>query len=187
MREVAAARVVDCGAHGGDAHRGGQYDGFEKLALIAGQAYPHSRRTYQSGLFRCNPTPDWYHFEGWPLRWGLGVLQGMTAAHDAIRAKVGAAGVVPAIEPSFMAPGLGPWRPDMAPYVDERGDLIDLGLEWHAKILQRIEITNTLVNAYNTISPVTMPTYAADYWFGARDGRHCAAARYGHTSRIRST
>ena len=54
---------------------------------------------------------------------------------------------LPATEPSFMSPGLGPWRPDMAPYVDERGDLVDLGLEWHAKILQRIELTDTLVNA----------------------------------------
>ena len=164
-----------------------QYDGFEKLALIAGQDFPHSSRTYQSGLYRGNPTPDWYHFEGWPLRWGLGVLQGMTAARDAIAEKVASPDRIPAIEPSFMAPGLGPWRPDMAPYVDERGDLIDLGLEWHAKILQRIEITNTLVNAYNTlISPVTMPTpYAADYWFGGLvTGGIAPQPRYGHTSRI---
>ena len=46
-----------------------------------------------------------------------------------------------AVECSFMAPGLGPWRPDMAPYVDEHGaDLVALGLEWHAKMLLRIEI-----------------------------------------------
>ena len=104
----------------------------------------------------------------WPLRWGLGVLQGMTAAHDAILAKVGPAGVVPAIEPSFMAPGLGPWRPDMAPYVDERGDLLDLGLEWHAKLLQRIELTGTLVNAYSTHlnRDSTPDAYPVDYWLG---------------------
>ena len=163
-----------------------QYDGFEKLALIAGQDFPHSSRTYQSGLYRGNPTPDWYHFEGWPLRWGLGVLQGMTAARDLMAAKLSAARI-PAIEPSFMAPGLGPWRPDMAPYVDERGDLLDLGLEWHAKLLQRIELTGTLVNAYNSpISPLTTTTpFLADYWFGGLvSGGIAPQPRYGHTMRI---
>ena len=42
-----------------------QYDGFEKLALIAGQDFPHSSATYQSGMYRGLPTPDWYHFEGY--------------------------------------------------------------------------------------------------------------------------
>ena len=65
---------------------------------------------------------------------------------------------VPATEASFTNPGAYPWRQDMVPYVDERyrvdaaGDsaLVSLGLEWHAKLLQRIELTGTLVNAYNT-------------------------------------
>ena len=53
----------------------------------------------------------------------------------------------------------------MAPYVDERGDLLDLGLEWHGKMLQRIELTYTLVNAYYT--KVRTPTvYEANYWYG---------------------
>jgi hypothetical protein len=48
-----------------------------------------------------------------------------------------------------MAPGLGPWRPDMAPYVDEHGpDLVKLGLEWHSKMLLRIEIAGTIINSY---------------------------------------
>jgi hypothetical protein len=83
-----------------------RYDGFEKMALIAGQDFDHSKQTWTSGLYRGHPTPDWYHFEGWPLRWGLGVLQAMTLAHDAMR-------IDTAVEASFMAPGLGPWRPDM--------------------------------------------------------------------------
>ena len=46
-----------------------------------------------------------------------------------------------------MMPGLGPWRFDMAPYMDERGpDLVSLGLEWHAKMLLRMEISGTLIN-----------------------------------------
>ena len=40
----------------------------------------------------------------------------------------------PAVECSFMSPGLYHGT-DMAPYVDERGDFVQLGLEWHPKIL----------------------------------------------------
>ena len=47
-----------------------QYDGFEKLQLIAGEDFGHSIQTFSSGMWRGNPTPDWYHYEGWPLRWG---------------------------------------------------------------------------------------------------------------------
>eukprot|EP01047_Picozoa_sp_COSAG01_P043712 COSAG01_NODE_3900_length_5564_cov_6.249405_2_plen_479_part_00 len=36
-----------------------QYDGFEKLQLIAGQDFGHSSKTFSSGLWRGNPTPDW--------------------------------------------------------------------------------------------------------------------------------
>ena len=34
-----------------------QYDGFEKLQLIAGQDFSHSSKTFSSGLWRGNPTP----------------------------------------------------------------------------------------------------------------------------------
>ena len=68
-------------------------DGFEKLNLIAGEDFGHSNATWSSGLYRGHPTPDWYHFEGWPLRWGLGVLRGMSAAHDELIAAVPASRV----------------------------------------------------------------------------------------------
>lgn len=121
-----------------------QYDGFEKLQLIAGQDFGHSSKTFSSGLWRGHSTPDWYHYEGWPLRWGIGILQGIEAAHQGMNDQT-------AVECSFMAPGLGPWRPDMAPYVDEHGpDFVQLGLEWHSKMLLRIEIAGTMINSYDT-------------------------------------
>jgi hypothetical protein len=36
-----------------------QYDGFEKLQLIAGQDFQHSAKTWTSGMWRGDPTPDW--------------------------------------------------------------------------------------------------------------------------------
>ena len=132
-----------------------QYDGFEKLQLIAGQDFGHSSKTFSSGLWRGNPTPDWYHYEGWPLRWGIGILQGIEAAHDSMNDQT-------AVECSFMAPGLGPWRPDMAPYVDEHPGLVKLGLEWHSKMLLRIEIAGTIINSYDTY----MSRYEEDGAFG---------------------
>lgn len=132
-----------------------QYDGFEKLQLIAGQDFGHSSKTFDSGLWRGNPTPDWYHYEGWPLRWGIGILQGIEAAHSGMNSNT-------AVECSFMAPGLGPWRPDMAPYVDEHPGLVKLGLEWHSKMLLRIEIAGTIINSYDTY----MARYEEDGTFG---------------------
>ena len=47
----------------------------------------------------------------------------------------------------------------MMPYVDERLDrntshhpngYVELGLQWHTKLLLRTELTGTIVNAYNT-------------------------------------
>lgn len=39
----------------------------------------------------------------------------------------------------------------MAPYVDEHGpDLVRLGMEWHSKMLLRIEIAGTIINSYDT-------------------------------------
>ena len=36
-------------------------------------------------------------------------------------------------------------------YVDEHGpDLVALGLEWHSKMLLRIEIAGTIINSYDT-------------------------------------
>jgi len=63
------------------------------------------------------------------MRWGQGILQGIELTRRLMSNAT-------AVECSFMAPGLGPWRPDMAPYVDERGpDMYALGLEWHGKML----------------------------------------------------
>jgi hypothetical protein len=68
------------------------------LQLIAGQDFTHSTQTFSSGLYRGNPTPDWYHYEGWPLRWGLGIMQGIEEAHQQMNSNT-------AVECSFMAPG----------------------------------------------------------------------------------
>jgi hypothetical protein len=73
---------------------------------------------------------------GWPLLWGQGVL---TAMEDVMALTNNNT----AVECSFMAPGLGPWRPDMVPYVDESDEngLVGLGLEWHPKMMFRTEIS----------------------------------------------
>ena len=76
---------------------------FEKLQLIAGMDFPHSSATYQSGMYRGHPTPDWYHFEGWPLRWGLGVAQGMLDTR--LKTLATSPYPVPATEASFTNPG----------------------------------------------------------------------------------
>ena len=56
-----------------------------------------------------------------------------------------------AVECSFMAPGLGAWRPAMAPYVDEKDwDLVTLGLQWHPKMLIRTALSGVVINPYNT-------------------------------------
>lgn len=146
-----------------------QYDGFEKLQLIAALDFAHSAKTATSGLFRGPPTPDWYHYQGWPLRVGQGILSGIAAAHE----KMPSAG--PAVECSFVAPGSGSGRPDMAPYVDEREDrnasldpngFVLLGLQWHSKMLQRVEITGIAVNPYNTQLDRLETLVELDYWFG---------------------
>ena len=36
-----------------------QYDGFEKLQLIGATDFGHSLKTFESGLYRGHPTPDW--------------------------------------------------------------------------------------------------------------------------------
>jgi hypothetical protein len=149
-----------------------QYDGFEKLQLIGATDFGHSLKTFASGLYRGTPTPDWYHYEGWPLRVGQGVLQGVAQTNEKMLEEQigGGHGYRPAVECSFMAPGLGPWRTDMAPYVDERGnDYVREGLEWHPKLLIRMELTGTVINAYNTgLDDSRKPnsTFEADYWFG---------------------
>lgn len=50
--------------------------------------------------------------------------------------------------------------------MDERGDLVDLGLEWHPKILFRTQITGTVVNAYDTSLSKITSDFDVDYWFG---------------------
>lgn len=84
-----------------------QWDGFEVSLVMAGSDFPRSRATPRSGLYRGSPAPDWYH-SGWPLYWGQGVLEGMEDVMAQTNNNT-------AVECSFMAPGLGPWRPDMVP------------------------------------------------------------------------
>jgi hypothetical protein len=61
----------------------------------------HSKKTVDSGIFRGPPTADWYHFQGWPLRVGQGILQGVAEAAAGMKNPT-------AVEGSFMSPGLGP-------------------------------------------------------------------------------
>ena len=89
-----------------------QWDGFEVPLLVAGRDFQRSAATARSGLYRAEAAPDWYDV-GWPLYWGQGVLQAMEDVMARAPPNV-------SVECSFQAPGLGPWRPAMAPYVDER-------------------------------------------------------------------
>jgi hypothetical protein len=84
-----------------------QWDGFEKLTLIAPRDFAHSAATYDSGAIRGPPAPDWFH-EPFPISTGLGILQGIEETHARLSPHL-------SVECSFMAPGLGPWRPEMAP------------------------------------------------------------------------
>lgn len=124
----------------------------EKLQLISAVDFGHSSATADSGLYVGPITPGHYHLP-WPLKVGQGILQGIEQAHAGLKFPV-------AIELSFMASGLGPWRPDANTYVDERIDrnesvqpngYIRLGMQWHGKILQRTELTGMAINAYNTV------------------------------------
>lgn len=137
-----------------------QWDGFEILLVMGGQDFPRSKHTARSGLYRGAPSADWYHL-GWPLRWGQGVLLGMEAVMARTNNNT-------AVECSFMAPGLGPWRPAMVPYVDERDtdSLIGLGLRWHGKMLFRTEVSGVIVNPYHT--PLAWARNATElaYWLG---------------------
>jgi hypothetical protein len=103
-----------------------QWDGFEKPLLIGARDFGHSAKTVDSGAAFGPPAPDFLHVP-FPIATGLGMLQGMQAARAAM-------GDV-AVECSLIAPGLGPWRPDMAPYFDEpNSDKFALGMEWHPKV-----------------------------------------------------
>jgi hypothetical protein len=53
-----------------------------------------------------------------------------------------------------------------APYVDERGDFVDLGLEWHPKLLYRIQLTGTIINGYDTTLSKFTSQFDVDYFFG---------------------
>ena len=102
------------------------------------------------------------------MLWGQAVLNTM---EDTIRLTSGNT----AVEASFMAPGLGPWRPGMAPYVDEQigmggaadpGGLIGLGLEWHPKMLWRFEQASTPINPYQTRMNWISNETEISYWLG---------------------
>ena len=86
---------------------------------------------------------------------GQGILQAIEETHARLQPSL-------AIELSFMASGLGPWRPDMNTYVDEKvirhntsadgpDGYVLLGTQWHAKIVQRTELTGMAINAYNMV------------------------------------
>eukprot|EP01052_Picozoa_sp_SAG31_P042695 SAG31_NODE_6861_length_1868_cov_1.112493_2_plen_176_part_00 len=107
-----------------------QWDGFEILLLMPLYNFGHSSKTSGSEMYRGIPSPDWYNL-GWPQRVGQDWLAAMEETHRLTNTHT-------AVECSFMAPGLGPWRPDMAPYVDEHGpDVVKLGLEWHPKMFAK--------------------------------------------------
>lgn len=162
-----------------------EYDGMEKLELMSPFDFAHSLKTTSSGVFRGPPAPDFFSYQGWPLRVGIGMVKALEMAH---------AGMNPAtaVETTGIAPGLGRWRPDMSAYVDEWIDrdpahvpngFIALGLEWHGKMLQRVELTGTAINPYNTgidssvaacqnyttsaVAPHSICSLTeVDYWFG---------------------
>jgi hypothetical protein len=133
-----------------------EYDGMEKLELMSPFDFAHSLRTVSSGVFRGPPAPDFFSYQGWPLRVGIGMVKALELAHSEMNPST-------AVETTGIAPGLGPWRPDMSAYVDERvgnGSLVNgsqvpngfigIGLQWHGKMLQRVELTGTAINPYNT-------------------------------------
>ena len=97
---------------------------------------------------------------GWPLAVGQDWLAAMEETHRLTNTHT-------AIECSFMAPGLGPWRPDMAPYVDEHGpDVVKLGLEWHPKMLFRTLLSGLIINPYHTPLAWISNEYNISYWLG---------------------
>ena len=126
-----------------------QFDGFEKLQLISRVDFGHSDLTFDSGLYRGHITPGHYHLP-WPLRVGQGILQAIEETHARLDSSL-------AVELSFMASGLGPYRPAMNTYVDEKiirnnassgpDGYVLLGLQWHAKLVQRTELTGMAINA----------------------------------------
>lgn len=166
-----------------------EYDGMEKLELMSYIDFAHSLRTVSSGVFRGPPAPDFFAYQGFPLRVGIGMIRALELAHSGMNPST-------AVETTGIAPGLGKWRPDMSAYVDERvgnGSLangtqvpngfIAIGLQWHGKMLQRVELTGTAINPYNTGIDSTEAECRAqdkaisnshqicssdevDYWFG---------------------
>lgn len=80
-----------------------QWDGFEILLLMPLYSFPHSAKTFGDQMYRGIPSPDWYNL-GWPLAVGQDWLAAMEETHRLTNPQT-------AVECSFMAPGLGPWRP----------------------------------------------------------------------------
>jgi hypothetical protein len=138
-------------------------DGFEKLAMIGAEDWPHSNATFASPWERTNFSskfPPQVHREGWPGLWGLGILKGLEKTHNSL--------VQPtAMEVSLMVPGAGPWRPEIAPYIDEpRVDLMTLGMTWHGGMLLRMRRSGTAINAYCTRLSFLLNRTINDYWHG---------------------
>jgi hypothetical protein len=136
-----------------------QWDGFEILLLMPMYNFGHSNKTVGDSMYRGVPSADWYNL-GWPLAVGQDWLAAMEETHRLTNPHT-------AIECSFMAPGLGPWRPDMAPYVDEHGpDVVTLGLEWHPKMLFRTLLSGLVINPYHTPLGWITNEYNISYWLG---------------------
>jgi hypothetical protein len=138
-------------------------DGFEKLAMIGGQDFAHSLQTFSSPWQRVQFSfgfPAQVHQEGWPARWGQGILEGLEQAHGSLTTPT-------AMEVSLMVPGAGPWRPEITPYIDEPPEsLMTLGMTWHGGMLLRMYQSGTTINAYCTRLSFLLNLTIGDYWWG---------------------
>jgi hypothetical protein len=134
-------------------------DGMEKPLLIAAKDFPHSAATRDSGALYGLPAPDQFHVP-WPIRTGLGVIEAMEMAHRQFNPLV-------TVEAPFLTPGLGPFRPGLAAFDDEKDmDMVEQGLEWHPRMLFRTEISGAVQNTYNCRIYNFKSAEDADYWLG---------------------
>ena len=112
-----------------------------------------------SGALYGVPAPDQFHVP-WPIATGLGMIRAMEQAHQKFNPLV-------TVEAPFLTPGLGPFRPGLAAYDDEKDmDMVEQGLEWHPKMLFRTELSGAVQNTYNTRIYNFRSDADADYWLG---------------------